>query len=100
MHSGYAKKFMKPEKPRNYNTWDSNDTASVTIRRSEIGEDIANPDVCVSGGMPLSSEYDGQVSLVLPAGLLGQHALYPRLTTLPRAAALFQPFQFVQETDW
>lgn len=49
MHSGYVKKFMKPEKPRNYNTWDSNDTASVTIGRSEIGEDIANPDVCVSG---------------------------------------------------
>lgn len=84
---GYAKKTMKPENPRNYNMCDNSDTASVRIERSEIDEDIANPEVCVSGGIPLSSEYDGQVSLVLPVGLLGQHALYPKSATLPRAAA-------------
>jgi hypothetical protein len=43
------KKTTKPENPRNYNMCDSSDTASVTIGRSEIDEDIANPDVCVSG---------------------------------------------------
>jgi hypothetical protein len=87
MRSGYAQKATEPENPRNYNMSDSSDTASVIIGRSEIDEDIANPDVCVSGGMPLSSEYDGQVLLVLPVGLSGQHALYPKLATLPRAAA-------------
>lgn len=87
MGSGYAKKTTKPDNGRNYNMCDNSDTASVIIGRSEFDGDITNPDVCVSGGMPLLSEYDGQVSLVLPAGLSGQHALYPKLATLPRAAA-------------
>lgn len=49
MHSRHAKKSTKPENPRNYNMCDSSDTASVRIERSETDEDIANPEVCVSG---------------------------------------------------
>jgi len=54
--------------------------------------------VWVSGGIPLWSEYDGQVLFPLPWGFDGQQALFPKLATLPEAALSFQPAHCSQDT--
>jgi len=49
--------------------------------------------VWVSGGMPLLSEYEGQVSFPFPVGFAGQQPPSPNAVTLPNAAESFHPAQ-------
>jgi len=55
--------------------------------------------VIVSGGSPLLSEYDGQVSFEFPVGLAGQQPLVSKEATLPSAPVSRQPAHWSQETD-